>query len=106
MRGLLRQEIFGQRKFAIMAVLDSFPGPEGNEFRLRYPTMESQFAVQIGGALPRDDRTEVWWLERGHAPLRHRQIRNSQKADSPGTPRLRSRPFDQVVVVFRVLLSQ
>jgi hypothetical protein len=32
--------------------------------------------------------------------------RNAHKADAPGTPSLGCRPFDRVVVVFRVLLSE
>jgi hypothetical protein len=39
-------------------------------------------------------------------PLRHREVGNTHQTDSPGTPRLRCRPFDRVVVIFRVLLSE
>jgi hypothetical protein len=45
MRDLLGQEIFDQRKSAIVPALDSILGPEGNEFRLGYPSMKRKFAV-------------------------------------------------------------
>jgi hypothetical protein len=68
--------------------------------------MKREFAVQVGDALRGNDRAQMRWLKGCHIPLRHAQIRNTYQPDSPGTPPLRRRPFDQVVVIFRVLLPE
>ena len=63
--------------------------------------VEQRVAIDVGEALPRDDRLQRRRLEIGDEPLVDREIGNAGQADIAVAPRLRRRPFDRVVEVDR-----
>jgi hypothetical protein len=57
--------------------------------------------VSVVLPLPRDNRGEVGRMLGGHTPLIAGIIRNAEHADFAIAPRLRTRPLDALVKIFR-----
>ena len=72
--------------------------PVGHE-HAQDSAVEQRVAVDVGEALPRDDRLERRRLPIGGEPLVERVIGNAEQADFAVAPRLRCRPLDGVVEV-------
>ena len=74
--------------------------PVGHE-QAQEPAVVQRVAIDVGKALPGNDRLERRRLQIGGEPLIDREVGNAEKPDLAVAPRLRRRPFDGVVEIDR-----
>ena len=74
--------------------------PIGHE-QTEQPAVVERIAIEIGKALPGNDRLQRRRLQIGGEPLIDREIGNAEQPDIAVAPRLRRRPFDGVVEIDR-----
>ena len=75
--------------------------PVGHE-HAEQAAVEQRVAIDVGEALPRNDRLQRRRLEVGDEPLVDGEIGNARQPDLAVAPRLRRRPFDRVIEVDRL----